>query len=67
MSVFDEEDLLFLFLSESGNVCELYILLWVDVVCTLKFGRRVLKNVMGVVGLVNFIGMLCDGLIICYE
>ena len=33
-----------------------YILSWVDVVCTLKSGRRVLRNVTGVAGPVNSIG-----------
>ena len=66
-SALDEEDLSLSLLSESGNAREPYILSWVDVVCTLKSGRRVLKNVTGVAGPVNSIGTSRDGSITCHE
>jgi len=66
-SALDEEDLSLSLLSETGNAREPYILSWVDVVCTLKSGRRVLKNVTGVAGPVNSIGTSRDGSITRHE
>jgi len=55
-SALDDEDLSRSLLSEMDEVRDPYILSWVDVVCTLKSGRRVLRNVTGVAGPVNSIG-----------
>ena len=55
-SALDDDDISESLIIERDDERVAYILSWIDVVCTLKSGRRVLKNVTGVAGPVNFIG-----------